>query len=223
MADERFVPRPLTLEEERAKVAELRSHLPATEAGIYLNAGSNGPIPREVEAAMRQIHEQELTTGRASEHIMDDVEARIDELRGTFAATLGTDLDLVAVAHSTTEAVVRAALGTVLQRGDRIVLVDEEYPAVRGSIALWAQRNDAEVVTVSARDAAGTPLSDDEFLARILPLLEPPTRLAIISRVSWISGRVMPVAPILRSEEHTSELQSRLHLVCRAWIGRVHV
>ena len=81
VADERFAPPPLTIEEERAKVAELRSHLPATEAGIYLNAGSNGPIPREVEAAMRQIHEQELATGRASQHIMDDVEVRIDELR----------------------------------------------------------------------------------------------------------------------------------------------
>ena len=192
MADERFAPSPLTIDEERAKVAELRSHLPATEAGIYLNAGSNGPIPREVEAAMRQIHEQELATGRASQHIMDDVEVRIDELRGTFAATLGTDLELVAVAHSTTEAVVRAALGIVLQRGDRIVLVDEEYPAVRGSIALWALRYGAEVITVSARNGAGEPLSDEEFVARILPLLEPPTRLAIISRVSWISGRVMP-------------------------------
>lgn len=206
MADEHYAPPPLTPEEERAKVAELRSHLPATEAGIYLNAGSNGPIPREVEAAMRQIHEQELATGRASEHIMDDVEVRIDELRGTFAATLGTDLDLVAVAHSTTEAVMRAALGTTLHRGDRILLTDEEYPAVRGSIALLAQRHGAELVTVSARDGAGRPLSDEEFVARALPLLESPTRLVIISRVSWISGRVIPVAPILARARETGAL-----------------
>ena len=97
VADERFAPPPLTIEEERAKVAELRSHLPATAAGIYLNAGSNGPIPREVEAAMRQIHEQELATGRASQHIMDDVEVRIDELRGTFA--IGEQHRAFMVAH----------------------------------------------------------------------------------------------------------------------------
>jgi selenocysteine lyase/cysteine desulfurase len=137
---------------------------------------------------------------------MDDVEVRIDELRGTFAATLGTDLELVAVAHSTTEAVVRAALGITLQRGDRILLVDEEYPAVRGSIALLAQRSGVEIVTVSARDGAGRPLSDDEFVARTLPLLESPTRLAIISRVSWISGRVAPVAPILARARETGAL-----------------
>ena len=202
----RFEPSPLTPAEEQAKVAELRSLLPATEAGIYLNAGSNGPIPREVEAAMRQIHEQELATGRASEHIMEDVEVRVDELRGAFAASLGTDLERVGVAHSTTEAVVRAALGVRLRSGDRILLIDEEYPAVRGSIARIAARAGASVVTVSARDERGEPLDDDAFVARVLPLLEAPTRLAIVSRISWISGRIMPVAPILDCARSTGAL-----------------
>jgi cysteine desulfurase/selenocysteine lyase len=49
---------------------------------------------------------------------------------------------------------------------------------------------------VSARDEDGQPLSDEEFVARMLPLLDAPTRLAIVSRTSWISGRVMPVEPI---------------------------
>ena len=44
-----------TSTDEAAKVAELRAAIPATTAGIYLNAGSNGPLPREVDAAMRQV------------------------------------------------------------------------------------------------------------------------------------------------------------------------
>ena len=103
-----------TSTDEAAKVAELRAAIPATTAGIYLNAGSNGPLPREVDAAMRQVQEQELATGRGSEHVMDDVETRIDELRGVFASVLATDLDLVAVSHSTTEAVMRTVLGLSL-------------------------------------------------------------------------------------------------------------
>ena len=91
-----------TSTDEAGKVAELRATIPATTAGIYLNAGSVGPLPREVDAAIRQVQEQELATGRASEHLMDDVEVRVDELRGVFASVLATDLELVAVAHSTT-------------------------------------------------------------------------------------------------------------------------
>ena len=97
----------LSAEEEAAKVRELREQIPAATAGIYLNAGSNGPLPREVDAAMVQVQAQELATGRGSEHIMDDVEVRVDELRGVFAGVLATDLHRMAVSHSTTEIVVR--------------------------------------------------------------------------------------------------------------------
>ena len=186
-----------TSTDEAGKVAELRAAIPATTAGIYLNAGSVGPLPREVDAAIRQVQEQELATGRASEHLMDDVEVRVDELRGVFASVLATDLELVAVAHSTTEAVMRALIATELKQGDRVVTLDEEYPAIRGSLAARAARQGFSVATVSARDERGVPISDAEIVARVTELLVPPTRAIVISRVSWISGRILPLEEIL--------------------------
>ena len=183
--------------DEAGKVAELRAAIPATTAGVYLNAGSNGPLPREVEAAMRQVQEQELATGRGSEHVMDDVETRIDELRGVFASVLATDLDLVAVSHSTTEAVMRLVLGVDWKPGDRIITFDEEYPAIRGSLAALAARIGMSITTVSLRDERGVPLPDEQLVAQVTPLLEAPTRLMVISRVSWISGRILPLESIL--------------------------
>ena len=188
---------PLSAEEEAAKVRELREHIPAATAGIYLNAGSNGPLPREVDAAMVQVQEQELATGRGSEHIMDDVEVRVDELRGVFAGVLATDLHRMAVSHSTTEIVVRFALGVAWRSGDQIVTLDEEYPAVRGSLAALAARTGALVRTVSMRDTAGSPRSDEALIEAVAAHLVAPTRLLVISRVSWISGRLLPVAPLL--------------------------
>jgi len=188
---------PLSPSEEAAKVAELRAGMPAVTAGIYLNAGSNGPLPREVDLAMRQIQEQELATGRGSEHIMDDGNQRIDELRGVFAGVLATDLDLVAISHSTTEAVIRPALGMSWRAGDRIVTLDEEYPAIRGSLAALAQRVGATLATVSTRDATGAPLSDGALEAAVAALLVAPTRLLVLSRISWMSGRILPVSPLL--------------------------
>ena len=186
-----------TSTDESTKVAELRAAIPATSAGIYLNAGSNGPLPREVEAAMRAVQEQELATGRGSEHVMNDVEVRVDELRGVFASVLATDLDCVAVSHSTTEAVMRAVLGIEWRHGDRIVTLDEEYPAIRGSLAALAARSGLTIETVSLRTEQNTPRSDDEVIDAVSRLLEAPTRLLVISRVSWLSGRVLPLETLL--------------------------
>src|SRR2546422_8378349 len=38
---------------------------------------------------------------------------------------------------------------------------------------------------------------------------------ASVVRVRTLVGRALKIPPVARSEEHTSELQSRLHLVCR--------
>ena len=173
--------------------------MPSTEASIYLNAGSNGPVPAEVDAAMRAVHDQELQTGRATEHAMDDVEERANELRGVFAGVLATDLELVAIGHSTTESVLRPVLGMSWHVGDRIVTFDEEYPAIRGSLAALAARTGVVIHTLSLCDDAGQPLNDDEIVARVLPLLDAPTKLLLLSRVSWISGRRLPVAKLLSS------------------------
>lgn len=181
------------------RVAELRRLMPSTEASIYLNAGSNGPVPAEVDAAMRAVHDQELQTGRATEHAMDDVEERANELRGVFAGVLATDLELVAIGHSTTESVLRPVLGMSWHAGDRIVTFDEEYPAIRGSLAALAARTGVVIHTLSLCDDAGQPLNDDEIVARVLPLLDAPTKLLLLSRVSWISGRRLPVAKLLSS------------------------
>ena len=150
---------------DHEKVTELRKLMPSTEASIYLNAGSNGPVPAEVDAAMRAVHDQELQTGRATEHAMDDVEERANELRGVFAGVLATDLDLVAIGHSTTESVLRPILGMEWRAGDRIITFDEEYPAIRGSLAALASRTGVVIHTLSLCNAAGQPLSDDEIVA----------------------------------------------------------
>jgi L-cysteine/cystine lyase len=177
---------------DEQRVAELRRLMPSVTAGIYLNAGSNGPLPAEVHAAMSEVEAQELATGRAAEHVMDDVQNRVDELRGVFAGILATDLELIAIGHSTTESVMRAVAGVKWRTGDRIVTFDEEYPAIRGSLASLAEHLGLSVHTLSLREGAGQPRSDDDLISELLPALAAPTRLLLFSGVSWLSGRVLP-------------------------------
>ena len=79
---------------------------------------------------------------------MDDVEERANELRGVFAGVLATDLDLVAIGHSTTESILRPILGMEWRAGDRIITFDEEYPAIRGSLAALAARTGVVIQTL---------------------------------------------------------------------------
>src|SRR5260370_23942053 len=52
-----------------------------------------------------------------------------------------------------------------------------------------------------------------QLLAQLLQLLSP--RAAVVGQRQRIQGLLPGLAPQLRSEEHTSELQSHLNLVCR--------
>lgn len=91
------------------KLAAVREALPAVNAGIYLDTATAGPLPAETAAAMAEIAEWELRTGRAGPDRRAEVEARLDEARAAVAATLAVDLDAVMLAHGIEDAITRAA------------------------------------------------------------------------------------------------------------------
>ncbi len=179
--------------DEHARLAAFRAGLPATRAGIYLNTGTAGPLPAEAAAAMAEAADRELALGRASRDAHEELVDRMDEARGVVAAVLGTDVDLVALTHSTTEGV-NLALGTVDWRpGDRVVTTSLEHPGVTGPLALLRDRLGVDVAVVDVGDGG-----DDE---RTLAALEAAvaagrTRAVVASHVTWSNGAVLPAAAI---------------------------
>jgi L-cysteine/cystine lyase len=198
---------------DREKLAALRSGLPATRAGIYLNTGSAGPIPAESAAAMQEVADRELAVGRATREAFEELLSRMDEARAVLAAVLGTDVDLVALTHSTTDGV-NLALGTIDWRpGDRVVTTTLEHPGVTGPLALLRDRLGVEVVaadvgdggddalTLAALEAAarGTPsrASDSARVAAGATTRDgSPARAVVASHVAWSTGAVLPAAEI---------------------------
>ena len=71
------------------KTPALREALPSTAAGIYLNTGTAGPLPREVAHAMAEAEAWELRTGRADINAYRDSLDRKAEARASIAAVLG--------------------------------------------------------------------------------------------------------------------------------------
>jgi len=180
---------------DREKLAALRSALPATRAGIYLNTGTCGPIPAESAAAMRLAEERELALGRATRDAYEELLDRMAEARGALAAVLGTDMDSVALTRSTTEGI-GLAIGTLDWRpGDRALTTNHEHPGVLGPLAAARDRHGVDVRVAEIGDGG-----DDE---RTLAALEGElaagrVRLVALSHVLWTTGAVLPVAEIVR-------------------------
>ena len=91
------------------KVAAVREALPAVAAGIYLDTPVAGPIPAEAAAAMAEIAEWELTTGRVGRDRVAAALGRIDEARAAVATILGLGLDEVVLVHGYEDAMRRVA------------------------------------------------------------------------------------------------------------------
>ncbi len=183
---------PVPTPADREKVEQLRTLLPATQASIYLNAGTSGPLPAETVAAMRQIEDQEVRFGRASEDHAQDLRDRLDEARAVVAALLGAAPAAIALTHCTTDGVNAGLWAHAWMPGDEVVTTSLEHIAVLGSLQVLHDRFGVEVRIAEIGDGG----DDGRTLRKLRELLTPRTRMLAISHVTWLTGAVLPVARI---------------------------
>jgi L-cysteine/cystine lyase len=177
---------------EDAKIAAVREALPATGAGIYLNTGTSGPLPRETARAMDEIATYELTVGRSSFDYDRDSIQRMAEARSAIAAILTADVETIALTHSITDDLNVVVWGLDWQPGDRVVTTSAEHAAVYGPLQVLAARRgvDVEIVDVNrADDAARVVAAFERAVTRA-------TRLVVLSHVSSNTGAVLPVREV---------------------------
>ena len=174
------------------KLTAVRDALPALAAGIYLNTGSAGPMPAETAAAMDEIAEYELRTGRSHPDYFAGFLERLEEARGAVAAVIGAEIEEVAITHSTSVAM-NSAIGAVpLAAGRRIVSTRSEHAAGLGPVFAAAERAGAEAVLVEVDDGA----DDAEIVARFDRAITSNTAVVMVSHVLWTSGRLLPIPAI---------------------------
>jgi len=173
---------------EAERVAAIRSLLPATQAGIYLNAGTAGPIPAEAQRAMDQQTERELRVGRASPDLWPEAAARMDEARASVAAVMVADPADIALTHSTTDGLNAVIASLPWRPGDRVLATGHEHPGGLGPLLALRDRVGVEVERVDIGD--GDP---DAVLAGFEAALARPARAILASHVLWTTGAVLPV------------------------------
>jgi len=162
--------------------AAFRAEFPVLEKLAYLNAGTEGPVPRRAaEAAQRRL-QLETSNGRGGREFMEGVMELAKELRAAYADVLGTEPDNVALTGSTTDGVNTVIAGLELRPTDEILTSDEEHPGLLAPLGLARRRHGVEVRTVP--------------FAELPNMVSDATRLIACSHVSWVSGRVADVAAL---------------------------
>ncbi len=174
------------------RVAAVRAALPALEAGIYLNTGSVGPLPAETAAAMAELADYELHTGRAHHGYYLETVQRMAEARASVAAVLTADAADIALTHSTTDGMNVGIWSIDWRPGDRAVTTRLEHPGGVGALYALRERAGIELAFV---DAAGSG-DDDEVAAVFEAAIDERTRAVVLSHVLWATGTVLPIARI---------------------------
>ena len=164
---------------------ELRAQFPVLERVAYLNAGTNGPVPRGAFEATEASLLEQVESGRSSKPWFEHQIERIDELRGRVGTLFGATAADVAITGSTTDGINAVLSAVEIQPGDEILTSDEEHPGVLGPIA-------------TARDIRGARVRVVPF-ADLPEEVRPDTRLVVTSHVSWATGQVMDTDPITAS------------------------
>lgn len=156
----------------------LRSEFPVLERVSYLNAGTEGPVPRRaVEAVERRIN-ADAQTGRAGRAYFDELMELASRARAGYAHLLGCSEADVALTGSTTDGVNTVIAGLDLRAGDEILTSDQEHPGLLAPLGLARRRHDVTIRMVPFGELAGEVMPGK-------------TRLVACSHVSWVGGEVV--------------------------------
>jgi selenocysteine lyase/cysteine desulfurase len=126
----------------------------------------------------------------------DDVE----RLRALFATILGTDAEGVAQVPATSYGFAVAARNLPLRAGQRILVLDEEYPSGVYSWRAAARRSGGEILTVTRE-------SGQTWAQAVLAALDERVAIVSVPNVHWTDGALVELAPIAR---RCRELGARL-------------
>src|SRR3954452_18472380 len=153
-------------------LAALRSEYPILERVAYLNAGTDGPVPRAAQEAAARELAAEVDEGRAPAHFASRF-AQLDERPAGYAELLGCAIDDLALTTSTSEGMGKVLAGMDLGPGDEIVTSDEEHPGLIGPL-------------IAAR-GRGAAIRAVPF-AELADAVGPHTTAVACSHVGWRTG-----------------------------------
>jgi L-cysteine/cystine lyase len=154
-----------------------RSEFPVLDRVAYMNAGTDGPVPRRGHDAAVERLRLELEQGRSGREYFEGLMALGTAMRERLAGFMRCAPDDVALTRSTTDGI-STALSAIedLGPGDEVLTSDEEHPGLLAPLEVARRRRGFEVRFVPFAELANE--------------VGPRTKLVACSHVSWVGGKV---------------------------------
>lgn len=162
-----------------------------TTSRIYLNAGTFGPLPACVPAAMQERMQQEWQNGRLGASGYEGMRTIYDDARRGAAQILNADVDEIALTDNTGEGLNIISFGIDWHEGDEVITTNHEHFSL---LAPLYQLRDRYGVTIRFVDIGEK--GDRPVLKAIADLVTPRTRLISFSHVSWLTGARLNISEV---------------------------
>ena len=163
--------------------AGFRAQFPVLDRLSYLNAGTEGPLPRAAAEVVHQRIDLEVDGGRCGRQYFEETMSLRDRARAAYAAVLGCDGTEVALTGSTTDGCNTVIGGLELRPGDEILTSDQEHPGLLAPLARARRRHGVSIRVAPFAEIAGA--------------VSEATRLIACSHVSWVGGEVVDVPALV--------------------------
>jgi selenocysteine lyase/cysteine desulfurase len=157
---------------------------------INLNNGTIQNGLRIVQEAVRRHNE---FSGNAAMHSMLVLAKEIESCRRRLGAHLGCDPEELVICRGGTEAGQIPIMGIELQRGDEVVITNQDYPRL---ISSWKQREKREGIVVKIVPLPAPPVNLDEFYRLVEQQVTPRTRLIHVCHMTHWTGQMAPIKRI---------------------------
>lgn len=149
----------------------------------YLNCAYMAPMARPVEeagiAGMRQ--KRNPTSVKAEDFFADS-----DRIRRLFGSLIRADADSVAIVPSASYGLATIAGNLTIERGDRIVVVEDQFPS---NVYVWRRAAaDAGASVVTVGPGSGSTSRAARWNERLLDAVEPNTAVVAVPHVHWTDG-----------------------------------
>lgn len=176
--------------DEAAKAGNIREQFPVLTGQVYLNTGTNGPLPRAAHEALGTAADAELREGRVGVTAWKRNVEQQERTREQLAVLLGCAPLEVALMHNTTEGMNVALMGLDWRPGDEVISAVSEHPGGLYPIYLLKQRYGVRPRLTRFGLHGADPVDE------VRRALTPKTRAVVISHVAWSTGMVLPLREI---------------------------
>ncbi len=172
--------------------AEIQRAFDADRTMINLNNGGISPTPSHVLEQM--FRDLRFTNELPVEHMWRILQPRMESTRRDLAREFGCDTEEMAIVRNASEALEIMIYGLDLQRGDEVVVTNQNYGRM---ITTWQQRERRNGIVLKQVSFKVPPPSDDYIVGQFRAAITPRTRVIEVTHITNLTGQVMPVRKIM--------------------------